>query len=87
MALQYRLPIVSVSITGGGYDYAEASRVYADLPAALERKKTGSAAKLKERLPESVTVASVGESLHATLTAIIALSWSPAASKNQLDAV
>ncbi|KAL1512046.1 hypothetical protein AB1Y20_005320 [Prymnesium parvum] len=81
------LPVVTVAITGNGYDYQVASAVYLDLPSALDAARPGAADELQDFLPTGVSVAQVGEQLHATLTAIIALAWSPAASKNQLGAL
>jgi len=83
--VQEQTPIVTVAITGGGYDYELASAVYADLPAHLT--KLGKVDELARLLPDGVTVADVGTKLDSTLTSIIALPWTPAASKNQLDAL
>jgi len=83
MAMQQNLPIVTVMVSGAGYDYAEASAVYEDLPS--QRPET--AAELQQMLPDGVSVGTVGRMLHGNLTAIIALSWSPLASQNHLAAL
>ncbi|KAL1514555.1 hypothetical protein AB1Y20_003651 [Prymnesium parvum] len=81
------LPVVTVAITGNGYDFQVASAVFLDLPSALDAARPGAADEMQSFLPSGVTVHQVGEQLHATLTAIIALAWSPAVSKNQLRAL
>ncbi|KAL1498936.1 hypothetical protein AB1Y20_013457 [Prymnesium parvum] len=86
-ALQLRLPLATVAITGGGYDYDHASRVYADLHSVLHRSLSVDAEDLEERLPEEHSLSAMGDILHSTLTAIIALPWTPAGSKNQLTAL
>ena len=78
---------MSCARQGAGYDYDEAAAVYSDLPAALERVQLGATEKLQAQLPGNVSVAQVGEELHASLTAIIALPWSPQSSKHHLAAV
>jgi len=87
MALQCGLPLVTVLVAGAGYDYATAAIVLADLPAALDNVQLGTAARLQAELPDSINVETVGGMLHANLTAIIAISWSPFDSKNHRDSV
>jgi len=87
LALDNDIPLVSVAITGGGYDYEHAAAVFDDLPSALEHLEQGAAKKMASSLPEGCTVKSVGERLHTSLTAIIALSWAPAGSANLLNAL
>jgi len=86
-ALDLGIPIVTVAVTGGGYDYEWAQTVYTDLEGALAKVSPTAVKEMSERLPAHVTVPVVGEQLYGTLTAIIALAWAPAASKNQLDAI
>lgn len=81
------MPLVTVFVAGYGYDYADASEAYLDLPNALERAEVGRSQALQAMLPPDVTVAALGERLHSILTAIIALAWTPSASKNQMAAV
>jgi hypothetical protein len=83
MALQCGLPLVTVLVAGAGYDYATAAIVLADLPAALDNVQLGTAARLQAELPDSINVETVGGMLHANLTAIIAISWSPFDSKSE----
>ncbi|KAL1526947.1 hypothetical protein AB1Y20_015637 [Prymnesium parvum] len=87
LSLRRGLPIVTLAITGVGYDFSEASAAFANLPAALERSAPNKAAELQALLPPDVTVAQVGELLYTCLTSIIATSWSPAASVNQVHAI
>jgi len=86
LAVRQKLPLVTCMITGCGYDYDNASALFADLSTGLEKAKPGAAQELQEQLPDGVSVDDVGQTLKSSLTAIIALSWSPA-SRNQLDAV
>jgi len=86
MASMRNLPIVTVSITGGGYDFANATAAFDDLPATLDALWVGNSQKLQDQLPDGTTVADVGRLLRTSLTTVIALSWATA-SKNQLDAV
>jgi len=103
LALQRKLPLVSIAIAGAGYDFAEANEVLSDLTTSLStdlaaeaKGKRASSRKTKQStavedlqrlLPDGVTVDAVGEALHTSLTAVIALAWTPAGSKNHLDAV
>ena len=86
-ALEIGLCVVPVMIAGAGYDYAEAAAAYSDLQASLDKARPGAAQKLQEKLPSGTTIDDVGAKLHASLTAIIAISWSPAGSKNQATLV
>jgi len=86
-ALEHQKPVVTVHLTGSGYEYSHAAAVYANLGPSLEAAKPGAPEALARKLPAGVTVAEVGKKLHASLTAIIAISWSPLASNNQQDAV
>mmetsp|Transcript_15437 Transcript_15437/g.46354 ORF Transcript_15437/g.46354 Transcript_15437/m.46354 type:complete len:428 (+) Transcript_15437:5126-6409(+) len=86
-ALDNGKAVVTVSVTGGGYDYAEAAKTYLDLPGALNAAKAGSAAEMAALLPAGLDVQTAGARLHANLTSIIAIAWSPAASRNQTLAV
>jgi len=86
LAAQRSLTIVTVAISGSGYDYEDASAALADLSTALDHARSGAAQELQEKLPRGFFVDDVGNVLQNSLTSIIALSWSTA-SKNQLDAV
>jgi len=86
-ALQRGLPLATVVVSGGGYDYDEASACYEDLHTALDGVRFGAASELLAKLPDGTTIAAVGEQLHASLTALIALSWSPFSTRNHLDSV
>ncbi|KAL3927816.1 MAG: hypothetical protein SGPRY_002660 [Prymnesium sp.] len=86
-ALQFGLPIVTIALTGAGYDYAEAAAFYSDLPNALEAARPGATAEIEELLPAGMSTSELGEQLYGALTAIIALSWAPASSRNHLDAL
>ena len=81
------LPIIPIALTGGGYVFAEASDAYSDLTLAMENNRPGSTGELLERLPRDTDVASVGRTIRATLTAIIAIPWSPNASRNHMESV
>lgn len=81
------LPLVTVVIAGAGYDYEDASRVFTNLAGELEKSAPGSFDAMLSQLPAGTTGTAVGEKLYHHLTAIIALSWSPSGSKNQLDAL
>ena len=86
-ALEHQKPVVTVHLTGAGYEYSQAAAVYANLGPSLEAAKPGASEALARKLPAGITIEEVGKKLHASLTAIIAISWSPLASKNQQDAV
>jgi len=90
LAVEIGLPLVTVAINGAGYDYGEAAATFRDLEPSLERSAPGSASVLKGRLKydmkRGVSIAEMSAKLQGSLTAIIALAWSPA-SENQLDAV
>ncbi|KAL1499616.1 hypothetical protein AB1Y20_011815 [Prymnesium parvum] len=79
-------PLVTVAISGGGYDYSHATAVLCDLRSSLQCVSANHAPELARRLGDATTIDDVGTRLQATLTAIIALSWSPA-SENQLHAL
>ena len=83
-ALKREIPIVPVAVVGGGYDFEEAMAAYSDLQAALDKAQAGAAQELEALLPDKTTVYDVGEKLHASLTALIAISWCPQGSKNQV---
>jgi len=87
LALQLGLPIVTVVITGAGYDFEAAATAFGSLPVALEAKQPGSTDEMHKRFPRHVELASVGRVLHASLTAIIAIAWNPMGSRNHMDAV
>jgi len=87
MALEFGIPMATLILTGAGYDYEAAATAYHRLPEALEENEPGSSLSLKKKLPDRVTVAQVGEKIHASLTAIIAIAWSPAWSDNAFGAV
>lgn len=70
-----------------GYDYVEASKVYDNLPDALDRLGRGQGAEMQAWLPETTTVADVGMVLSHHLTALIANTWSPLSSKHHLHAL
>jgi len=86
LATQQTIPIVTVALSGGGYDYENASTILEDLASSLDGCRPGKLAELQERLPVGFTVQDVGNKIQLSLTTIIALSWSPA-SDNQLQAV
>ncbi|KAL3919824.1 MAG: hypothetical protein SGPRY_005490, partial [Prymnesium sp.] len=86
-AVQCGLPLVTVAITGTGYNCAEAAAVYSDLRSSLDAARQGVAGELEELLPSDVSVSDVGEQLYGSLTAIIAFSWDPASSEHHLDAL
>jgi|EP00966_Prymnesium_polylepis_P060103 hypothetical protein len=103
-ALSLRLRIVTVAITGGGYDFGEASSVLLDMQSVLSGTLPTTSARTREITPKystaaeelqalimgsdpDTTVAEVGDTLHASLTAVIALAWTPQGSKNHLAAV
>jgi len=86
-ALQNSFTLVSVCLTGSGYDFGHAAIALSDLPTALEKARPGSSEELQARLPRHIDVASVGKMLYANLTAIIAIPWSPHFGKNHTDAV
>ncbi|KAL3912190.1 MAG: hypothetical protein SGPRY_008420, partial [Prymnesium sp.] len=73
-ALQYGLPLVTVAITGVGYDCAEAAAVYSNLRSSLDATRQGAVGELEELLPDGVSISNVGEQLYGSLTAIIAFS-------------
>lgn len=85
-ALQHQLRIVTIVISGSGYDFHRAAEILGDLETSLEQAGLGRAARLLRRMPAGTSLNTVGEQLHACLTAIIALPWAPAASKNQTEA-
>jgi len=85
-ALEAGLTIITVAITGA-YDFAAAAAAWADLPAAMEATRPGSSDELKARLPPDADVAATGRLIHSTLTAIIAISWSPHYGRNHMNAV
>lgn len=72
---------MTISITGAAYDYEQASINYKQL------HTLSCANDLRALLPAGVTLNDVGESLTASLTSLIALPWTTAASKNQQDAL
>eukprot|EP00966_Prymnesium_polylepis_P336836 7391771-Prymnesium_polylepis.2 len=86
-ALELDKAVVTVAATGLGYDFEEAAASLADLTAALEAMRPGSTDELQARLPPSTDINTVGKLLHSSLTAIIAVSWSPTAGRNHMDAV
>eukprot|EP00966_Prymnesium_polylepis_P206372 4781848-Prymnesium_polylepis.1 len=86
-AMEMHLPIVTVLVAGKGYDYEEASNTMTNLESAMEQAGKGSASDLLDELPDGKTVNEVGGRLNSCLTAIIAITWSPTASKNQTDAL
>jgi hypothetical protein len=86
-AMGLDLPIVTVLVAGKGYDYEEASKILEDLERAMEQVSNGSANELLDKLPDGKTVDEVGVQLNSCLAAIIAITWSPNASKNQTNAV
>lgn len=83
-ALQNEVPIVPVAITGAGYDYDTASHFFSHLEAELP---TDSASYLLQRMGGDATLRTLGQKLYHRLTSLIACSWSPQSSKNQLEAV
>eukprot|EP00966_Prymnesium_polylepis_P108309 2507018-Prymnesium_polylepis.2 len=86
-ALRHGVTLVSVVIAGGGFDFEEAAFQFSDLPAALEKKQSGRTAQLQSRLPSSTDIVTLGQTLHCSLTAIIAIPWSPHHGDNHRDAV
>jgi len=86
-ALDNGRTIVTVSVTGGGYDYSEAAKTYSNLTSALNSARPNGAAEMAKHLHSSLDVDAVGAKLHADLTSIIAIAWSPHASRNQTLAV
>ena len=86
-ALQVRLPIITVVVSGAGYSFEEAASSFAKLPTALERAQPGSMEQLQQRLPEGSDIAAVGHVLQASVTAIIAIPWAPQNGTNHMDAV
>ncbi|KAL1525500.1 hypothetical protein AB1Y20_020356 [Prymnesium parvum] len=84
LALERGVPLVTVAISGGGYDYERAAEILADLPAALEH---ADASRLQGLLPTDASVSDVAVRLQANLSSIIALSWNPHARRNQQHAV
>jgi len=83
-ALEAQLPIAAIALTGGGYDYEVASRMFSNLPAALS---TDAVDELQQLLPGQVSIAQVGKQLLSSLTAIVAIAWSPNGTANQMAAV
>jgi len=86
-ALDAGRAVVTVAVTGGGYDFAEATKTYSNLSSALNAARPNGAAEMEKHLCTGLTVDAVGARLDADLTSIIAMAWSPHASKNQTLAV
>eukprot|EP00966_Prymnesium_polylepis_P280127 6471911-Prymnesium_polylepis.2 len=86
LALHLEIPLATVAIAGCGYDFAASSAVFSDLPTAL-RGHPQHLYHLQARLPKDTTVLAVGQKLHESITAIIALVWSPVGSNNHLAGV
>jgi len=86
-AFHRQIPVVPVVITGGGYDFDAASTAFADLENALEAADSGSADVLRGHLADNVSIEAVGKLLSSSLTALIAVAWSPQHGKNHLGAI
>lgn len=86
-ALTFSVPLISVSITGKGYDFEAAAETLENLHEAMEQRRPGSAADLQRMLPDGTGVASLGKLIHSNLTAIIAISWNPSQGAHHMDAV
>lgn len=98
MALQCSRPLITVAITGKGYDFQQAADALSNFAAAMEADRSGSSAVLQAQLaayadeeahsePGDTDIASVGRLLHSSLTAIIAVSWTPSKGLNHMDGV
>jgi len=87
LALQRQIPIVTVVLTGDGYSYEEASEVLANLQTEMENARPGSELELQKRLGGRSSVDELGAKVNSSLSAIIAVTWSPFGSRNQLEAV
>lgn len=87
VALTCEMPIVLVAVQGAGYDYSEAALFLNRFPESIEEARPGSIAELRPHIPDGLDLVAMGRMLHAHVTAIIAISWSPEGSKNQTDAV
>lgn len=87
LALQRQIPIVTVVLTGDGYSYDEASEVLANLQTEMENARPGSELELQKRLGGRSSVNELGAKVNSSLSAIIAVTWSPFGSRNQLEAV
>ncbi|KAL3921676.1 MAG: hypothetical protein SGPRY_004821, partial [Prymnesium sp.] len=84
-ALELEKMLITVSITGAGYDHERTSSVFADLPTALANHGVNPLV-LSSRLPKDVELPVVATQILTCLRAVIALAWSPA-SDHQLQAV
>jgi len=82
MALQNGVPVITVSVSGGGYDFVNASKALAEMASNDQDYSL-----LRSKLPDRTEFKSVAKGLHSSLTSIIAISWSPNGGTNQLDAV
>jgi hypothetical protein len=87
IALQHDVRLIPVQISGAGYEFNEAATTYASLHKALEKQQPGAVGELQARLPKDTDAARLGKLLHASLTAIIAIPWSPLNGRNHLQAV
>eukprot|EP00966_Prymnesium_polylepis_P065785 1526408-Prymnesium_polylepis.1 len=79
--------IITVAVAGAGYDFEAANAIYSDLATALDEENPGTAKEMQANLPNGMSVSTLGERLRATLTAVIAIAWSPLGTKNHLNAV
>jgi len=81
-ALECGLPVVSVAVIGGGFDFEEAANTFANLASSK------AAVVLQAKLPAGATnLTAIGKMLQASLGAIIAIAWSPQNGRNHMDAV
>jgi len=86
-ALREDVPLISIALTGKGYDFQEAAEAFADLPNWLEKAHAGSESVLQSKLPADKTVSSVGKLIDSALTSIIAIPWAAMQGRYHTDGV
>jgi len=86
-AIRLNLPIVTVRVSGKGYDYEEARSLLSDLPRNLEERSPGAVAELESLLrPLGADVHDVQRALEDTLPNLISTEFDPSAGDNQVHA-
>jgi len=92
MALDSGLPLITVMISGAGYDFVAAADMFDHLQEAMERAHPGRVKDFKMMLSmqtgvKNIDVNAIGKIVHASLSNIIAIAWSPENGRNHTDAV